>query len=68
MIKYLVVIALIVSVALLVLFHVPEPTLKPGDKAPDFTLKDQNGKEHSLSDYKGRNLIVFFYPVDNSPT
>ncbi|TFF35052.1 thioredoxin-dependent thiol peroxidase [Mucilaginibacter psychrotolerans] len=42
-------------------------TLQPGDKAPDFTAKDQNGKEVSLSDYKGKNLILYFYPKDDTP-
>jgi peroxiredoxin Q/BCP len=44
------------------------PTLKEGDKAPDFTAKDQNGKTISLSDYKGRDVILYFYPQDNTPT
>ncbi|RWY47937.1 thioredoxin-dependent thiol peroxidase [Mucilaginibacter gilvus] len=42
-------------------------TLQPGDKAPDFTAKDQNGKEVSLSDYKGKNVILYFYPKDDTP-
>src|SRR3954471_19463308 len=42
-------------------------TLKEGDKAPAFTAKDQNGKEVSLSDYKGKNLILYFYPKDDTP-
>lgn len=41
-------------------------TLKAGDKAPDFTAKDQNGHEKSLSDYKGRKLVLYFYPKDNT--
>jgi thioredoxin-dependent peroxiredoxin len=36
--------------------------LKSGDKAPDFTLQDQNGKTIKLSDFKGRKLLVYFYP------
>jgi peroxiredoxin Q/BCP len=43
-------------------------TLKEGDKAPDFTAKDQNGKTISLSDYKGKEVILYFYPQDNTPT
>ncbi|HZY36354.1 MAG TPA: thioredoxin-dependent thiol peroxidase [Mucilaginibacter sp.] len=43
-------------------------TLKEGDKAPDFTAKDQNGKTISLLDYKGRDVILYFYPQDNTPT
>src|ERR1700761_3670552 len=42
-------------------------TLKEGDKAPDFTAKDQNGKSVSLSDYKGKNVILYFYPKDDTP-
>lgn len=42
-------------------------TLKEGDKVPDFTSKDQEGKTVSLSDYKGKKLILFFYPRANTP-
>jgi len=41
--------------------------LKPGDKAPEFSGKDQNGTPISLSDYKGKKLILYFYPKDNTP-
>lgn len=40
--------------------------LNVGDKAPDFTLQDQNGKVHSLKDYQGRKFILYFYPKDNT--
>ena len=40
--------------------------LNIGIKAPDFTLPDQNGKEHSLSDYRGKKVILYFYPKDNT--
>lgn len=36
-------------------------------KAPDFKLPDQDGREHSLSDYKGKFLVVYFYPKDDTP-
>lgn len=36
-------------------------------KAPDFELKDQNGKTHKLSDYKGSKVLVYFYPKDDTP-
>ncbi|MFT6027524.1 MAG: peroxiredoxin Q/BCP, partial [Bacteroidia bacterium] len=39
-------------------------TLKKGDKAPDFSGKNQDGKTISLSDFKGKRLIMFFYPKD----
>jgi peroxiredoxin Q/BCP len=42
--------------------------LKEGDKAPDFTAKDQDGNAISLSDYKGKNVILYFYPQDDTPT
>ncbi len=41
--------------------------LKVGTKAPDFKLKDQNGKEHSLSSHKGELVLVYFYPKDDTP-
>ena len=41
--------------------------LETGTKAPDFTLPDQNGEIHSLSDYKGQKVILYFYPKDNTP-
>ncbi|MEJ2584985.1 MAG: thioredoxin-dependent thiol peroxidase [Robiginitalea sp.] len=42
-------------------------TLKAGDKVPEFTAMDQDGNSVSLSDYKGKKLIVFFYPKANTP-
>lgn len=36
-------------------------------KAPDFTLQDQNGDEHSLKDYRGKWLVLYFYPKDDTP-
>lgn len=41
--------------------------LKNSDDAPDFTLADQNGEEHTLSDYKGQWVLIYFYPRDNTP-
>ena len=41
--------------------------LEPGTKAPDFSLADQNGELHSLSDYRGKKVILYFYPKDNTP-
>lgn len=41
--------------------------LKEGDKAPAFTGLNEKGEEVSLSDYKGKKLILFFYPKDNTP-
>jgi peroxiredoxin Q/BCP len=42
-------------------------TLKKGDKAPNFSGIDQSGNSHSLIDYKGKKLVVFFYPKANTP-
>lgn len=42
--------------------------LKEGDKAPTFTSTDQDGNKISLSDFKGRKVVLFFYPEDDTPT
>ena len=42
-------------------------TLKAGDKVPEFTATDQDGNTVSLSDFKGKKLVVFFYPRANTP-
>jgi peroxiredoxin Q/BCP len=42
-------------------------TLKKGDAAPAFAGKDQDGNVHTLADYKGKKLVVFFYPKANTP-
>lgn len=41
--------------------------LKVGDKAPDFSLPDQNEKIHCLSDYLGEYVLLYFYPKDDTP-
>ena len=41
--------------------------LEPGSKAPDFTLQDQDGVPHSLEQYRGRKVILYFYPKDSTP-
>jgi peroxiredoxin Q/BCP len=43
------------------------PLIEPGKKAPAFTLKDQDGKTHKLSDYEGRPVVLYFYPKDDTP-
>ena len=41
--------------------------IEPGKKAPAFTLKDQDGKTHRLSDHAGRPVVLYFYPKDDTP-
>ena len=43
-------------------------SLKKGDNAPDFSGVDQDGHKHELTDYKGKKLVVFFYPGASTPT
>jgi peroxiredoxin Q/BCP len=42
-------------------------TLKEGDKAPEFTANDQNGKTVALADYQGKPVVLYFYPKDDTP-
>jgi len=42
-------------------------SLSIGDQAPDFKVKDQDGNEVSLADYKGKKVVLYFYPKDNTP-
>lgn len=41
--------------------------IKPGQQAPEFKLADQDGKVHQLKDYKGKWLLIYFYPKDDTP-
>jgi thioredoxin-dependent peroxiredoxin len=41
--------------------------ISPGELAPDFTLRDQNGVEHTLSKEKGKWVLIYFYPKDDTP-
>lgn len=41
--------------------------LQTGTKAPDFSLPDQNGQMHTLEEFKGKKVILYFYPRDNTP-
>ena len=43
-------------------------TLQVGDKVPNFISSDQNGNTVALSDFKGKKLVVFFYPAASTPT
>jgi peroxiredoxin Q/BCP len=42
-------------------------SLSLGEKAPDFAVADQNGKEIKLTDFKGKKLVIYFYPKDMTP-
>src|SRR5438067_1018772 len=42
-------------------------TLEAGDRAPAFSLPDQDGKIHRLADYKGQMVVLYFYPKDETP-
>jgi thioredoxin-dependent peroxiredoxin len=41
--------------------------LKPGTPAPDFKVRDHLGREHSLADYRGRRVVLWFYPKADTP-
>lgn len=43
------------------------PTLKPGDAAPDVSAKTADGSTIHLKDYRGKKLVVYFYPMDDTP-
>lgn len=40
--------------------------LKEGQTAPDFVLTDENGQKHALKDYRGKNVLLYFYPKDDT--
>jgi peroxiredoxin Q/BCP len=41
--------------------------LKPGDVAPDFQVKDHTGQTHKLSEYRGKSVVLWFYPKADTP-
>ena len=43
------------------------PLIEPGQKAPAFSLKDQHGNTHKLSDHAGQHVVLYFYPKDDTP-
>jgi peroxiredoxin Q/BCP len=43
------------------------PLIDTGKKAPSFSLRDQEGKPHALADYRGRPVVLYFYPKDDTP-
>lgn len=42
-------------------------TIEAGEKAPTFSLKDQDGNTHRLADYRGKTVVLYFYPKDETP-
>ncbi len=63
-----IVLALIVFASLLVVRAARAGELpEVGKPAPDFNLSDQNGKSHSLHDFQGKYLVLYFYPKDDTP-
>ena len=42
-------------------------TLKPGVRAPEFSLLDDEGNNRSLADFKGKTVVLYFYPKDDTP-
>ena len=41
--------------------------MQANDKAPDFTLQDENGKPVSLTDFRGKNVVLYFFPKADTP-
>ncbi|RUM76535.1 MAG: peroxiredoxin, partial [Candidatus Thioglobus sp.] len=48
-------------------FSQSQAAIQLGQSAPDFTLVDQHNKQHTLSDYQGQWVVVYFYPKDDTP-
>lgn len=66
--EWLLIIAVLAAIALFLRIYLSKRnTLLPGEPAPDFTLVDQNGDTHSLADFKGKWLALYFYPKDDTP-
>ncbi|PHS70209.1 MAG: peroxiredoxin [Methylophaga sp.] len=58
----------LLTVVMLSMFNIAKAgQLKVGDVAPEFNLYDQNGKTHSIKDYNGQWLVLYFYPKDDTP-
>ena len=59
--------ALFIFMVFLNFFSNGNIVLSAGDKAPSFSLSDQDGKIDNLSDYKGMRVIVYFFPMADTP-
>lgn len=57
----------ILMLSFLGIFSQSQAEILLGQSAPDFTLADQHNKQHTLSDYQGRWVVVYFYPKDDTP-
>ena len=57
----------LVMLSLLTLFNQSQAALELGQQAPDFTLIDQHNKPHTLNNYQGQWVVVYFYPKDDTP-
>ena len=60
-------IKIIIMTCLLGLFSSSHAAIKIGEKAPNFTLPDQDNIKHTLDDYQGQWIVLYFYPKDDSP-
>lgn len=67
--KYLAAVVALVALAALFVARAARATKLPeaGKPAPDFNLPDQNGKPHTLQEYRGKWLVLYFYPKDDTP-
>lgn len=66
--EWLVIILSIIAVGFMFwFFSTPPKVLKPGQPAPEFKLMDQFGKIHTLADFQGKWLALYFYPKDDTP-
>ena len=57
----------VIGMVFMAMLYGGNKVLKVGDQAPDFKLLDQNGDSHTLSDYRGQKVVVYFYPKDDTP-
>ena len=65
----LVVVLIIFLVAIVIFFFAPKdyPQIKVGSKAPSFSLLDESGNKRSLHEFKGSRVVLYFYPMDDTP-
>lgn len=64
---WLIFILLVITLGLFFRLSSKKKSLKPGQFAPDFRLMDQDGKIHTLADFQGKWLALYFYPKDDTP-